>query len=773
MANRLDRARGRGGTYSRSKRPDLAGMEKPTMQKQWSNIQGGASTPRSIRWSGLIALVLACILGGPSAWATVTAYTIPTSTPYTYGPNSARLSHDGVVLSPFFNVTAGGTPVYVYNTEVRSVVFPDLASGLTGQHFSATGTGGYGGTNTSNLGTASFTSFQASGTNTVLVTFQPGYPTSGTLTSASQVNILGRVTSNLSGVTVYPAGNAQGYPAGSFSFDVTSQVDASGNGIPQQLTVEIEGDWLNSLHVFINPAPNSTNGVPTGAYTMTPGTITGSSFPSGQTVFYFPHGIYNFTGNVNFGVGAELYLDDGAFLNFTGSTTTTLPMVTMGGYNGAPAQNAIVRGWGVLDGQSMQSQLLNASTPATCTTDKQLIAPMCQPAAGVTPGRCASNSGILAFSDMNTSSTRAVLVDGVILRNSCTYNFYPAKNVGSAAYPITVNNIKILGYSGNDAYEGNSDGIDVVTDQYMNITNSFFRTMDDLISLKQTSTNYFPNATYPNPNCTAGLGIFPTAAINVVGNTFWNEYAHSMVVGGELYNGCNVNQYSNPLAVDDVLFDSNIVIHDTGKSPQMSVLNIYGGKVQNVVFSNNRLLQETAVWGYYLSPNSTTSNPGIMGGSQLCNITAAAQSPQMTFGGTQAEPFVGPIPNFQMAVALPYNNPYVGNGTQSGTYPQAVQYGPQMYNVVVNGTTVSSSIDGNDYYYKSPDGSSHGDGVDLISQSVVELTEKIRLQTNTQYSIWQYNSGIAPESNYVPGDMMAPQFTTLTCPVSSLLPVAH
>jgi len=55
-----------------------------------------------------------------------------------------------------------------------------------------------------------------------------------------------------------------------------------------------------------------------------------------------------------------------------------------------------------------------------------------------------------------------------------------------------------------------------------------------------------------------------------------------MVVGGELYNATNVNQPSNPLAADDITFDSNAIIHDTGKGWLMSILNASDGHVQNI-----------------------------------------------------------------------------------------------------------------------------------------------------------------------------------------------
>jgi hypothetical protein len=669
----------------------------------------------------------------------ITAYQ---NTGYTYSSGSpvVRQSLDGEVLSPFFNVTALNSTqtvsLYVYNAEVRSINFPDFTSGLTGVTYSASGPNGDDGTYTTNLGTASFVSLQQAGTNTILVSFPTGFPTSGAVTSASQVNILGRVLSNLSAVTVYAAGNPQGYPAGSFSFNVTAQKDASGNGIPQQLTVEVDGDWLNSLHIFLNPAPNSTNQKPTGATQMTPGALTASNFTN----------------------GVELYLDDGAILKYTGSANTAnnyKPLISMGGGTGTPL-NAKVHGWGIMDGQAAEAYLANGSDGETCAANNQQTAPFCKQTTG-TLGSAAAGVSILTLSDLATSSSRQVLVDGIVLRNSAAFNFTINKSQGTSSYPITVNNIKILGYSGATPGEGNSDGLDLFTVQYANITSSFFRTADDLIVL------------YQNNGSDTTLGLYPTAGINVVGNTLWNEYARAIAVGPELYNATNVNQPSNPLAIDDVTFDSNTIIRDTGKGWVMGIGNTFGGKVQNVTFSNNTVNQANGLFYIADSPQNTTDNPGILGGSLFCNINMTVpQSTQRTIIGTGSavEPFIGPVPNIQEAILLPSGDPYVGNGTDSGTYPMAFQYPPKMYNVTVNGSLVNTAVDGNNYYYLAADGAESVNSTPM-PQNEVELTVAIRSNADPK-SIWAYNQ------SQIAGDMYGPQFfSSYSCPVSTLLPVAH
>jgi len=790
--------------------------------------------------------ILLFLAVGTQAWGQVTALA---NTGYTTGTGGARESLDGVVLSPFFNVTAGATPLYVYNAEVRSVDFASFTSYLTGSNYhpsdlnqnwvTTANPTGQEASYSADVGTASFTSFQLNGTTTILVTFQAGFPVGGTLTAgtfpinsaSSQVKILSRVTDNIGPVTVYGAGNALCCPAGSFSFSVTQQVDASGNGIPQQLTIEIGGDWMNPLNIFINPAPTVANGPPSGAYVFTPPTgsttmnINQSTFSNlpGYTAYRFTHGVYNVTSGLNFGSGIELYLDDGAFLNYTGAAnnisgqTYGAVMIGMGGWplNDVPA---IIRGWGVLDGQEMQTQMLNDSAHEVCTAAEQVTAPMCesptnaaQSPSGVTLGTCASSTMILAINDMTTSIQGQVLVDGITLRNSCAWNFGIGKNIGSPTNPVTVNNIKIFGHSGAGAPgESNSDGIDASSNQYLNITNSFFRTDDDLISLKADYT---------------GAGTTSQNHVNVVGNTFFNEYAHAMVVGEELGN--SADGYSD----QNIVFDSNYVVHDTGKGQVMGISDVYGGTVNNVTFSNIQVDQAFGLLSIEMAPSTmtnftgyitgntltvttagsaalvvnyaitgtgvpantiitalgtgtggtgtytlnnsvstttatetmtATTLPGIVEGNILfCNINMTSNQdvlPDLVGAGQSTyEPWVNPVPNIQMAISLS------GPSTYAGT-PQSIQTAPIFSNVTVNGSPVTTSTPGNDFYYQNSTGWAPGTP---MPQNEVELTVRQRNGVSGAVgSIWSYNQSQIAE------DMMSPVFTTVACPVSPILQVA-
>jgi len=233
---------------------------------------------------------------------------------------------------------------------------------------------------------------------------------------------------------------------------------------------------------------------------MTPGNITASNFSSSYQVFHFPHGIYNFTTPVNFGDGIEIYLDDGAILKYTGSAANAGPMISRGGWP-HPAYNAVVRGWGILDGQAAEAHLSNGSPSVACAANQQQTAPMCQPPGTGTLADCGGNTSILAFSDLTTGASLQAMVDGAVFRNSCTWTFQMAKDVGTATYPVVVNNIKMLNFSGgNTTGESNSDGIDVMTDQYLNITSSFFRTVDDAVTIKQLTGSDTTLGVWPATN---------------------------------------------------------------------------------------------------------------------------------------------------------------------------------------------------------------------------------------------------------------------------------
>jgi len=566
-----------------------------------------------------------------------------------------------------------------------------------------------------NLGLASFASFQLSGSNTVLIALPMSFTPKTAFTSTSQIRIIAGAIGGYSNATFIPAGqNASWLPQSpSIAFTVNELCIAPGSTVapttncaspnvpvPQQLTIEYGNDWLNSLHLFINPPPNSydSDDKPSGATEISPGPISSSSFPATQSIFHFQPGIYQLTGNLSFNKGVQLYFDDGAIIKWVVPSNNQQAMINLqaSGYpnDGAPpftAVNANIRGWGIFDAGGTEIQAQEADITCIFTGPSQ---------------NCPTGNDPLNISDLSTvdgSSAPTVDIDGITIINSGALNLTINNAQGTLNNPITINNIKIIGYSSGSTNrnEGNSDGIQVNLSQNVNITNSFIRTADDLITIKQPCPI--------TPSCkSSGVNPanfpFPTANVNITHNTLWNEYAHAIAIGPELNNAVNSSNPSGPeLAANNIVFDSNTIIHDTGKAYLMGILDTMGGTVQNATFSNNTILEDRALIDVDMSTGtsiSTTAAPGTVSGLVFCNINqiAAQQlqpnlpaqpniedapvTPSPIVGNLAyqpTEPFVIPLPNIQLLVELAFGSTYVGGTTPSGgttPYPQAITTGP-------------------------------------------------------------------------------------------------
>jgi len=148
-----------------------------------------------------------------------------------------------------------------------------------------------------NEGQASFTSFDLNGTVQVSVTY-------------SQPVLAAKVLPSSSGIKPAVSGN-----------QVTFSISQ-----PGQLTVEVNGDWNNSLHLFANsmdtniPSPNDPN------------------------VIYFKAGVYHLEA-FSVPAGDTLYLEPGTFLYANADVRG--PFITLGG------NNTTLRGRGVIDGSLM------------------------------------------------------------------------------------------------------------------------------------------------------------------------------------------------------------------------------------------------------------------------------------------------------------------------------------------------------------------------------------------------------------------------------------
>lgn len=189
---------------------------------------------------------------------------------------------------------------------------------------------------------------------------------------------------------------------------------------PRHLTVEVNGDWCRSLHLFVNPpekdAPRADD----------------------PNVIYFGPGIHEI-GHMEVGGGKTVYVAAGAVVRgvikpdekfaisaYSGLKTYS-PTLRLKG------DKIILRGRGIIDGSRSTTHARN----------------------------------LLAVQGND------LVIDGVILRDSSTWTI-PARRCRG----LHINNIKIIGY------RANSDGIDICNSRNVVVEGCFIRTLDDLIVIK-------------------------------------------------------------------------------------------------------------------------------------------------------------------------------------------------------------------------------------------------------------------------------------------------
>jgi hypothetical protein len=189
---------------------------------------------------------------------------------------------------------------------------------------------------------------------------------------------------------------------------------------PRPLTVEVNGDWVHSLHVFANapeaPAPRSDD----------PGVI------------FFGPGIHE-VGHLDVETGTTVYVAGGAVVrgviepdepfrisDYSGLKTYS-PTFSLRG------SRITVRGRGIIDG--------------SCSTTH-------------------------ARNLLSVTGTD-VTMEGIILRDGSTWNI-PIRQSAR----VTVRNVKILGC------RANSDGIDICSSRDVTVEDCFLRTLDDLVVVK-------------------------------------------------------------------------------------------------------------------------------------------------------------------------------------------------------------------------------------------------------------------------------------------------
>jgi glycosyl hydrolase family 28 len=189
---------------------------------------------------------------------------------------------------------------------------------------------------------------------------------------------------------------------------------------PRQLTVEVNGDWVGSLHLFANPPEVD---VPK---------------PGDPDVIYFGPGIHQVQ---------RLVIDDGKTVYVAGGAVVRCGIgpdekYGISSYSGlrnyAPTfelrgKKITFRGRGIIDSSA-------------CPTH-------------------ARNPFLVRGED--------IAIEGVIIRDSSTWNIPIRKSDR-----VTVRNVKILGY------RANSDGIDICNSRDVTVEDCFIRTLDDLIVVK-------------------------------------------------------------------------------------------------------------------------------------------------------------------------------------------------------------------------------------------------------------------------------------------------
>jgi hypothetical protein len=189
---------------------------------------------------------------------------------------------------------------------------------------------------------------------------------------------------------------------------------------PQQLTIEINGNWIRSLHLFINPLEKD------------------KPKPNDPNVIYFGPGIHtishlevddNKTVYIAGGAIVRVVIDSNEKYQFEGESTVRLysPSILLKG------KNITLKGRGILDG-------------SLCPTHARRLL---------------------------TVKGENILLEGIILRDAPTWAMPISQSKN-----VRVDNLKLLGF------RSNSDGIDIVSSKQVTVQNCFIRTNDDLVVVK-------------------------------------------------------------------------------------------------------------------------------------------------------------------------------------------------------------------------------------------------------------------------------------------------
>ncbi len=193
---------------------------------------------------------------------------------------------------------------------------------------------------------------------------------------------------------------------------------------PQLLTVEVNGEHIRSLHIFVNPEDKN---IPD---------------PDDPNVIYFAPGVHELTESIEVKDNQTVYIAGGALLRWkdvpnVDSNDRQAVRKSRGASFIVSGHNATIRGRGIIDQEGVH--------------------------------RLKPRNIMLITGD-------SINIEGVILRDASvwTVSLRGADNV-------TIDNIKLLGH------RANSDGIDICDSWDVTVKNCFVRTLDDLVVVKTYS----------------------------------------------------------------------------------------------------------------------------------------------------------------------------------------------------------------------------------------------------------------------------------------------
>lgn len=231
-----------------------------------------------------------------------------------------------------------------------------------------------------------------------------------------------------------------------------------------------------------------------------------------ENIIYFEKGIYN-KDNCK-------YIDNNNLIHLTSNTTVFIDngAIIQGGFIANNASNIKIVGGGIVDGSKF---IRNANT----------------------------NEKLIPF-EFNYCSN--LIFDGICTADPAgwCYNLYFCNNV-------TLNNIKII------SSRSNGDGVSLQSCQNVICDNSFVRTWDDSLVVKN-----YPN--WANKNIEGA-----TKNITFKNCLIWTDLAQSMEIGYE-----TVGQ-----VMEDITFDNIIVLHNYHKAV-ISIHNANNANINDVKFTN-------------------------------------------------------------------------------------------------------------------------------------------------------------------------------------------